>query len=648
MKCKKCGTSLEENEDKYCKECYKFMEEQLAESSYYDNHLDDDIDDKYDTYESNENIENNKNNESYWEMTSETNHQNQKKSEFDDFFSKISNSDSPLADEISKKNNEKKRKIVIIGGSIVAILIFVIVFFSSGLYESFLSPRMRYLKSESKNAQTLYTSASKAIKEIYQRNVTNLQNSPYEDTKELNFKIDTPLNVENTKRLVDFFNKSNIKISTSADDKNKASFTNFILNNKTGEVINFKVLNNNNQITLGVDNIHKKYYYADLTNPKAFVERFGIDANSIPEKLIDKNDVLNAISINEETLKAIAIRYGEIYASSLKDANVTMGETVQKSIGGQAYSCKKIKISLSNFEIHDIYNKIFNSLKSDRELYGLFEKNALAILNLYSNSNSKILDQYKNIITFEKYQNFIEDNFSKNILTTENVTGKVSEFDLNMDVYINEDGDIVSRDIDIIDRLASPDSSKPNYNTKIKIDSLNGSNKFLTNVDFTIWKGTYKFNYAVDTLKEDSVTQEKVYSSSVDYKEITVDPNDKNSIKKLVLPLSAKLNIKNTNDSTNKKSNGEYSIMISSAAKKIYSSDLEINIKRELKTLNEFKATKFNEKDIFDLNKAKILDIGLEYAYAKKDFVNFLNKREDIRRIFIDIVELFQSNRLSK
>ena len=326
---------------------------------------------------------------------------------------------------------------------------------------------------------------------------------------------------------LEILDKSDYTFDLNVDVKNDTnanrSSADFTVSYMKQDMFNMQYLRNNDIHALNIDKITEQYLGVENNNLKDFFEKFGMDTTNIPDKIqaVDYNKLYEKYN---EKLDQMKSKYILIVYGNLRSDQFLSEKSVSINIDDATYTADKYSLKMTEAEIYDLYQKIYETLYNDQE-------NLQLIVDIANEAN--VSEEY----TIESVKKLLEDNNKQ--IKEDIETKNLNDSTISFNIYYAEnsilktemqhsDGDIIaltflnsenSKDI-----IVESKSGEGFDNETFKISKVSSEQeaKYVfenneTSVE-TIWKPAGANNAVIDVvIKENG---EEMAKGSFDYTEL--------------------------------------------------------------------------------------------------------------------------------
>ena len=267
------------------------------------------------------------------------------------------------------------------------------------------TPKQSYMLSELQSAAASFDSVKKAYDDI-SHSFGLSQTAPYEDKWE--FSINTPPDSGSGSGFDSGFNSSansdfgagadpfaqiekliqNIKMTSDSviDPMKKQMAGDFVLSIAQNPFLKGKYMKDGSRIGLALPDIYNKYFFLDRSDLNSVYRNLGISDDNLPNKLIDTQELKNAISIRKADLYAEGLTYARLFYNGITDKQITYSRNANFSVNGENVKCDQYVITFDEKQIRDFVKLFCDKLAGDDKLFDIFYGNFLNVLKVYEDA----------------------------------------------------------------------------------------------------------------------------------------------------------------------------------------------------------------------------------------------------------------------
>jgi len=254
-----------------------------------------------------------------------------------------------------------------------------------------------------------FTDLFKTDKQVFVKDITTKQHvaEQIEEAKALSKRLEEESYEAKTKLSIDMsdymkemleydlgeldLTKITLNETTKYDKTNTEG--NIVLQYDNKDVISLGYIQKDNVIGLKVEELYDKYVTIENKNLKDLAEKYGIDSDEIPDKLLTSKDMAKALTITEEDLSNIWSKYSKVFVENLGSEEVEKTEeTIKINVNGnkKEFETEKSVLKVEIKQLADAGLALLKSLNEDYEKEDLIEDNIKNIVKLYEDNGYAI------------------------------------------------------------------------------------------------------------------------------------------------------------------------------------------------------------------------------------------------------------------
>ncbi|GED71487.1 hypothetical protein BRE01_51890 [Brevibacillus reuszeri] len=327
-----------------------------------------------------------------------------------------------------------KKTLLIAGAAVVVVL--------GGLgtayakFDLFKSAKSVYLQSEAESMMKFSADASKAYGE-YEAYMKPYLEKPVHSTTELSeITVDATIPDPQAQKILDMLKSAKLVMQSNIDEQKNQQSGNFEVHLQDKKLATIEYFLNDTLMGFRLPEFYSKYGYIDLKDRDAVKEKLG---EELPKRFLTYRDLYTAVAIKEDEVKSIVTPYAMLYASNIKDSQVTMNKEASFSEEGLQANVRELTVTFNQEEATTLVKQLAEKAKADEKLFDL------------------IYSRYHNVSTLMKdsgypVEEISKDEFKKNydksfddLLADITQTDKNSKDQIKMVVLVDGDHQILSR-----------------------------------------------------------------------------------------------------------------------------------------------------------------------------------------------------------
>ncbi|USG66270.1 hypothetical protein NDK47_02750 [Brevibacillus ruminantium] len=358
----------------------------------------------------------------------------------------------------------------------------------------FKSPKAIYLEAEANNLKQMADDLSRSFEE-YEAYVKPYLDQPVHSTMELSqFQIDADMPDPESQVVLDLLKTAKLVVQSQSDEQKKQHYGNFEIHLKDNKLASVDYFLDDTKMGFRLPDFYPKYGYLDLNDRDAIKQKFGED---LPKRLMTNKDLYEAMKMNREEVSSALAPYAELYVNSLKDAQVTINKNASFSEDGYQTNARELTVTLSDEEAKVLFTQLAEKAKADEKLFDL-------LYTRYHNVSTLLIDSgYPDVKAlskedFKKEYTKVFDDFLKDTKDT-----KASKDQLKMTVLVDNNHQILSRKLVIVDEAGKEDSSF--YTSAGYTNGADTYKRYSVKIDEDGEKGEMTFRYKA-TKQNDKTT----------------------------------------------------------------------------------------------------------------------------------------------
>ncbi|MGG4493440.1 hypothetical protein [Brevibacillus reuszeri] len=327
-----------------------------------------------------------------------------------------------------------KKTLLIAGAAVVVVL--------GGLgtayakFDLFKSAKSVYLQSEAESMMKFSADVSKAYGE-YEAYMKPYLEKPVHSTTELSeITVDATIPDPQAQKILDMLKSAKLVMQSNIDEQKNQQSGNFEVHLQDKKLATIEYFLNDTLMGFRLPEFYSKYGYIDLKDRDAVKEKLG---EELPKRFLTYRDLYTAVAIKEDEVKSIVTPYAMLYASNIKDSQVTMNKEASFSEEGLQANVRELTVTFNQEEATTLVKQLAEKAKADEKLFDL------------------IYSRYHNVSTLMKdsgypVEEISKDEFKKNydkgfddLLADITQTDKNSKDQIKMVVLVDGDHQILSR-----------------------------------------------------------------------------------------------------------------------------------------------------------------------------------------------------------
>ena len=209
----------------------------------------------------------------------------------------------------------------------------------------------------------------------YLDTMERIQKESYEENGVLEWNIqiaDTNMN-EQIGINIEEINNTKLLFNSKVDPKEGETAIDLDIKHREENLAKIQAVFTNNNIGIKIAEIFDKFLIIENNNIKEFVEKFGLDSTTIPDK-IDFTKTIEFDTLTEEELKIIKETYTNVLNESISKDNYTRNKQVI-NINGEDVKTNAYTLTLSEKEVQTLIINLMKAVKKDDVLLDCFVNN---------------------------------------------------------------------------------------------------------------------------------------------------------------------------------------------------------------------------------------------------------------------------------
>ncbi|WP_312114564.1 DUF6583 family protein [Brevibacillus reuszeri] len=339
-----------------------------------------------------------------------------------------------ITPSLNTPRKSMKKTLLIAGAAVVVVL--------GGLgtayakFDLFKSAKSVYLQSEAESMMKFSADASKAYGE-YEAYMKPYLEKPVHSTTELSeITVDATIPDPQAQKILDMLKSAKLVMQSNIDEQKNQQSGNFEVHLQDKKLATIEYFLNDTLMGFRLPEFYSKYGYIDLKDRDAVKEKLG---EELPKRFLTYRDLYTAVAIKEDEVKSIVTPYAMLYASNIKDSQVTMNKEASFSEEGLQANVRELTVTFNQEEATTLVKQLAEKAKADEKLFDL------------------IYSRYHNVSTLMKdsgypVEEISKDEFKKNydksfddLLADITQTDKNSKDQIKMVVLVDGDHQILSR-----------------------------------------------------------------------------------------------------------------------------------------------------------------------------------------------------------
>lgn len=346
---------------------------------------------------------------------------------------------------ITKK---KSKKPIIIGLVIVILALLAVSAFA--MKDMFKSPKQRYIDAESK----YFTGAIANIKAETEKATINM-NKKYEQKMNLTVSPDFSsfigrdigADTATISKIGEIIKDIAIETDTKMDNANKAFVSDFNIKLKGNVLINGTMAMDKDKELFKFPQFYDKTFVINLNELDKIYENLGINNLNMPEKVLQTQDIKDAIKIDNAALSADCKKYAQIYFDAIPQEQIK-ADKESLAIKNINIACRKLTISMKKADLVKLLENLVHEAEKDDVLKQLVYGNAKNLMELFKEAG--YFAPKENDIEIESM--FTDSNYAEFFSTLKTGIQEMKDnqniADENvMTIWVNNEGDIIKREI---------------------------------------------------------------------------------------------------------------------------------------------------------------------------------------------------------
>jgi RNA polymerase subunit RPABC4/transcription elongation factor Spt4 len=341
---------------------------------------------------------------------------------------------------------KKSKKPMFIGFAVIILAVLAVSAFA--MKDLLKSPKQRYIDSESKYFIGMFANikaeSDKAIAEMNKKveQKMNLTVSPdLSAYTGANSMVDTAT----LGRIGEIVKGISIESNSKIDTSNNAFISDFNLKLKGNTLINGTVAMDKDRELLKFPQFYDKTFVINFKELGKSLKNLGISDANIPDRILQRQDIIDVIKIDNAALKEVGKKYAQIYFDAIPDDQVK-SESESLAIKDEKISCRKLTVSMKKDDLIKLLENLVNEAGQDEVLKQLIFENAKNVMKLYKDAGYFGTEEV-DIDTMLEDSNYTEF-FSTMKKGIQDMKDNLNlEYGIVMTLWVNNKGDIIKREI---------------------------------------------------------------------------------------------------------------------------------------------------------------------------------------------------------
>lgn len=303
-------------------------------------------------------------------------------------------------------------------------------------FDLFKSAKSIYLQSEADSFANLSETVSKSYGE-YEAYMKPYLEKPVHSTAELSdFTVDAPIPDPQAQKILDLLKSAKLVIQSGVDDQKHQQTGNLEVHLKDKKLATLEYFIDDTRVGFRLPELYSKYGYVDLKDRDALKQKLG---EELPKRFITYSDLYNAVQFKQDEVKNVLAPYALLYASNIKDSQVTMKNDVSFSEEGYQTKARELTVSFTEEEGRTLMTQLAEKAKADQKLFDLIYTRYHNVAALLNDSGYEIKESSK-----EEFKKEFDKSFDE-LLADLKKDGTDTKEQLKMVVLVDGDHQILSR-----------------------------------------------------------------------------------------------------------------------------------------------------------------------------------------------------------
>lgn len=245
----------------------------------------------------------------------------------------------------------------------------------------FKSAKTIYLQSEAESLLKLSNDVSQAYGEYEDYLKPYLEKPVHTTTEVSDINVDATIPDPQAQKILDLLKEAKLVMQSNADEQKHQQTGALEVHLKDKKLATLEYFMDDTRLGFRLPEFYAKYGYVDLKDRDVVKEKLG---QELPKRFLTYNDLYSAIQFKSEEVKSVLAPYAALYASSLKDSQVSINKNASFSEDGYQTSAREITVSFTEEEAKALATQIVEMAKGDQKLFDLIYTryhNVAALMN---------------------------------------------------------------------------------------------------------------------------------------------------------------------------------------------------------------------------------------------------------------------------
>ncbi|MCX7921305.1 MAG: hypothetical protein N3B21_04675 [Clostridia bacterium] len=298
------------------------------------------------------------------------------------------NSLPDFQNDLSPKKGSKKLLKVLLVAAIALIALSGVAFGAFSVIEMLKSPKQLYLEIEAKNLESNIEAISEKYQKEYEEQIKPMLDKNYQSKVEFSVGADLKnmpgIDPDTAQKVSELLGKLKIESDIKANPVKKQYLTDFKLFIKDTQLIKSTILMNDKKIGINVPDFYSKYLVVDGSDLKSLYKNLGVSYDeNIPNKIIENKDIIDAIKIDDNVVKALLKKYGKLIYDSIDEKSIVLERNVAFEANGEQIKSRKFTITLDENTLKSFMIKMYDEVSNDDSLFEITYGNFLNVVDVY-------------------------------------------------------------------------------------------------------------------------------------------------------------------------------------------------------------------------------------------------------------------------